>query len=650
MKKVNPALLTIALIGFFLVSSTFTVQGTQNEGAWVLVNVIDIDGAEKIAKDNKDYEGVYHNEGSYSRNNYQQSSTYVGPSDDYYDPPQIHGEGASYSASFSAPPQVIYPDQAITISISLSGEVNNSYYNPTASVKAQIAKNDQSYEDFTNANGEGSFKSYVHNDFASFNETVTAIAPGGSEGETLEIRFYFSYAAKMETQYVYEWKEGDGPDPEIEQPTPTKCPADTEEKKLERILKLYTARIPKGKAKSGTINNTYALLGYSEYEKFACGGYQAEVLKLLDGLKFSKDPCERQLLDNWDYGPIQAYHGMHQAVVVYPKGNDWKHTGIVLDPWQEQIPKTYKIFDWAKRFQSPYFEDTFFGSGSIYGKDESFWYGIGPSDVYRETKAYPICGGDYVDLRIDDLKFTKEELRFIQSLTPEKRTAFKNMTKLRQKLWLHYIMQGQDKIQKVIAHCPLNLYLMDGSGNRSGQSGTEILKELPSVTFMILELTDGTNYTEITYPENAGYTLVLEGTDEGQAYVWQGHTFLLGETPPPVQQYSFSVRKGDTYQIATDVLGAPMQWEGGSLAPDSVTEISDVSLENLPGLVLPEPLDPDNVENEIYENYDTTENESKNFSNIWIFLLCGFAIFCFLLVVGLGIVFLVVKKKGKTNQ
>jgi len=220
MKKANLALLTIALIGFFLVSSTFTVQGSQNEGAWVLVNVIDIDGAEKIAKDNKDYEGVYHKEGSYSRNNYQQSSTYVGPSDDYYDPPQIHGEGASYRASFSAPPQVIYPDQAITISLSLSGEVNNSYYNPNAFVKAQIAKNDQSYEDFTNANGEGSFKSYVHNDFASFNETVTAIAPGGSEGETLEIRFYFSYAAMMETQYVYEWQMVDGALPEVAEPTP----------------------------------------------------------------------------------------------------------------------------------------------------------------------------------------------------------------------------------------------------------------------------------------------------------------------------------------------------------------------------------------------------------------------------------------------
>lgn len=220
MKKANPALLTLALIGFVLVSSTLTVQGAQDEGAWVLVEVIDIDAAEEIAKVNKDYEDVYHHEGSYSRNNYTITQTYIGPSDDYYDPPQIHGEGATYSASFSELPQVIYPDQEITINMSLSGEINNSYYNPSASVKARIGKNDQAYSRFTNAAGEGSFRSYVHNDFASFNENVTAIAPGGSEGDRLEIGFTLTFGVSMETWYVYEWMEVDDGEPEVEESTP----------------------------------------------------------------------------------------------------------------------------------------------------------------------------------------------------------------------------------------------------------------------------------------------------------------------------------------------------------------------------------------------------------------------------------------------
>jgi hypothetical protein len=629
MKKTLSTLLNITLIGFFLLPSTITVQANQNEGgAWVLVEVIDKDCAEEIAKVNKDYEDVYHHEGSYSRNNFTITQTYIGPTEDYYDPPQIHGESISMTASFSVPPQVINAGEEITINISLSALDNHSFYNPFGSVKARIGKNDQAYSRFTNAKGEDSFRSDIHNNFASFNETVTAIAPGGSEGDTLEIGFTLNFGHDMETWYVYGWKEADGAMPEPK-PTQTGCPADTDEKKLEHILKLYTARIPNGKTSSALINNTYALLGNSEYKEFACGGYQDKVLKLLDGLKFSKDPCERQLLDDWDYGPIQALSGGHQAVVIYPKGSDWKHTGIVLDPWLEQTPKTYKIFDWEKKFK----------------------LGIGPSDVYRETKAYPIFdGGDYLDLRKGDLKFTKEEMKFIHSLTPEKRAAFTNMDKLRQKLWLEARMQGAEKTQKVIAHCPLNLYILDSNGNRSGISGTEILTELPDVHFLILKLTDGTNYTEITYPEKSDYTLVLEGTDEGQAHVFQGHILLLEEPTPPVQQYSFAVNKGETYKIATDRLGAPMQWEGGSLEPKAITEISATFLEDLPGLDVHDTLETDDIQNEFYDNNGIIENSSKNSTTIWIFILCGLASLGFLLVTGLVIVYIILKKKQKAAQ
>jgi hypothetical protein len=221
MKKVVSVLMTIALIGFFLVSSTFTVLGNQNEGAWVLVEVIDKDGAEEIAKSNKDYEGVYHIEGNYSRNNYSVTSTYIGPSDDYYDPPKINGESLSFTASFSEPPQVIYADDEITINISLSAVDNHSYFNPFASVKARIGKNDQSYSRFRNEEGEDSFRSDIKNNYASINENVTAVAPGGSEGDILEIGFTLYFGVSFETWYVYEWQMVEGAAPETEQPTPT---------------------------------------------------------------------------------------------------------------------------------------------------------------------------------------------------------------------------------------------------------------------------------------------------------------------------------------------------------------------------------------------------------------------------------------------
>jgi hypothetical protein len=353
-------------------------------------------------------------------------------------------------------------------------------------------------------------------------------------------------------------------------------------------------------------------------------------------------------MDFWDYGPIQAWYGGHQAVVIYFKGADWKSTGIVLDPWPLQTPKAYSITEWAYMF-----------SLSLTGKIDPLEAlgqtiikkGIGPSEVYRKTNNdYPIFGNDYEDPRNANIRFTAEENNIIHSFSPEKLEAFKKMPKQEQKRLLEHMMQGEDKIHKVIAHCPLNLYIMDGAGSRSGLSGTEILTELPNVSFMILELTDGTNYTEITYPENAGYTLVLEGTDDGQAYVWQGYTLLLGETPTPLQQYSFSVSKGKTYQISTNSLGAPLQCDGGLLEPEVVTEISDGFLEDLPGLVLPETLEMDGIQIEGHDNNEITENDSGNIRNIWIFLLCGFAFICFLLVVILLIVFLVLRNKQKQKD
>jgi hypothetical protein len=675
MKKAITVLLSITLIGISILSSTFTVQGTQNEGAWMLVEVIDKDCAEDIAKHNKDYEDVYHMEGSYSEGIFSLSSTYIGPSDDYYDPPKIHGEFLAFTAYFSSPPQVIASNDEITINILLSASDNHSFYNPFASVKARIGKNDQAYSRFTNTEGEDSFRSDIHNNYASIDENVTAVAPSGSEGDTLEIGFTLYFGVNMETWYVYEWKEGDDTKLETEQPTatieptstigptPTACPANTEEEKLNYILNLYTTRIPKGIASSGPKNNLQFEIDTkvkgipehgSKYDKYRCGGYQSLVLNLLNGLKFSKDPCERQLLDNWDYGPIQAWFGGHQAVVFYHKNLPWQMGSIVLDPWLTQTPKTYSFDNWASRFILPSIPDaTWFGQGELVDDLMPSYPGIGPSEVFRDDfNKYPIFGNDYEDTKEEDqyIRFTPEESQYVNNLSPEKRAAFDKMSKSEKKQWLKHAMQGYDKIQKVIAQCPLNLYLMDASGNRSGLSGKEILKELPNVSFIILELTDGTNYTEMTYPENAGYTLVLEGTGEGQAHVWQGHTLLLGDTPPPVQQYSFSVSKDEIYQITTDRLGAPMQWDGGSLAPEPVTEISEAFLESLPGLLLPEALDPDNMENEINVNIDAPENESENSTNIWIFLLCGLAIFCFLLAIGLVLVFFVLRKKNKGNQ
>ncbi len=471
MKKAITGMMSFVLIGFLLLPGIFPARGSQNEGgAWVLVEVINIDAAEDIERHNKDYEGIYHYEGSYSEGIFSLSTTYVGRSDDYYDPPMVNGEFVAFTAAFSTPPHVIYPNDEITINVLLSAADNHSFFTPDGSVRAQIGKSGQSFRDFTNENGEGSFISGIRNNYASINENVTAIAPGGAEGETLELRVYLYNGLKMETRYVYEWREAGGTvpiTPEDEQPTatieptstlgptPTVCPAYTETEKLGYFLNLYYQRIPKGIMRSGITNNIMQMAGVKDLDEFTCGGYQGKVLNILNTLKFSKDPCARQVLDDWDYGPIQAFYGAHQAVVIYPKGTDWKSTGIVLDPWIEQTPDIiYRIDDWAKKMsllnQNPI---------SVILDSEPYFDGIGPSEVYRRNfNKYPIFGNDYEDSG-DRVRFTEEELQYTSPLTPEELDVLINLPTLYQEQWIKLASHG-DKIQKVIAHCPLNLYIM----------------------------------------------------------------------------------------------------------------------------------------------------------------------------------------------
>ena len=55
-----------------------------------------------------------------------------------------------------------------------------------------------------------------------------------------------------------------------------------------------------------------------------------------------------------------------------------------------------------------------------------------------------------------------------------------------------------------------------------------------------------------------------------------------------LQQYSFEVEENMVYQVSTDKLGAPLQWNGGTLQPETITEIFEEWLNSLPDLAVPE--------------------------------------------------------------
>ena len=94
----------------------------------------------------------------------------------------------------------------------------------------------------------------------------------------------------------------------------------------------------------GTVNNM------TNWTTFACGDYQTRVIQWLDSIRTHPDPQVRARLAGIDYGPIQAYSGGHQAVVVFPRGSDWREAGTVFDPWPNQQPEVWTMKRWTDRF------------------------------------------------------------------------------------------------------------------------------------------------------------------------------------------------------------------------------------------------------------------------------------------------------------
>lgn len=141
-----------------------------------------------------------------------------------------------------------------------------------------------------------------------------------------------------------------------------KCPSGSGD--LSRVKELFGQRIPQGPIltalQEGSANWLYSQIspGWAtnlssisdaRYSDFTCGGYQGKVLEFLH--RMQADPQECSLLTGLEFGPIQGSAGGHHAVVLYPRGTDWKTEGTVFDPWPQQQPQTFTIADWEKRFR-----------------------------------------------------------------------------------------------------------------------------------------------------------------------------------------------------------------------------------------------------------------------------------------------------------
>lgn len=359
-------------------------------------------------------------------------------------------------------------------------------------------------------------------------------------------------------------------------PTPTKIPCKrlSPDAKLNQILDRYYAQIPKGITDSGNKNNVLSLWD-DKYDVYKCGGYQARILRLLDEIKFNPDPCVSAWLDDWDYGPIESLWGGHQAVVIYPRGTTWTDTGLALDPWITQSPQVYTIQDWSLQFSA----------GSQHG--------IRGNRDYEDKAQYPTVGGNYAppgDLK----KLTPEEKDFIRSLPSDKQEWFyKKMSPVVREAWLAETMRRQKQNATLNINSPLDIYLTDDAGGVAGFINGNLVDGLPDVSFRRFLMADGHYWTEVYYPADRNYRVVMYGTNDGQARVFS----VIAESgvAGAAYQYDFSVSAGEFYQSETSEIGASFVYAQSRIEPHVALTADLAWIESQPGLVEPERYIQDNT-------------------------------------------------------
>ena len=433
---------------------------------------------------------------------------------------------------------------------------------------------------------------------ASFSISLSGSFNAGSRGVVVEGTLDRS-ASPSEVQDRYEASEAVIQDPRFKA-KPSK------DMKLYKILQLYEQKIPKGIASSGNKNNLHSVLPYygDKYDEFKCGGYQGKVLYLLDSLRFSDDPEERALLDEWDYGPIEAFWGGHQAVVIYPKGTDWTDSGIVLDPWIDQEPKTYDIHQWAGIFSPESVGTSISGyaGGPISGPLETgSFYGIRGSSPYEGTPEYPTVGGNYVSPR--DKKLSKAENDYARNLPVETKEKLNRLSESQRRVWIKMKMEEEKRNGRAIGFSPVNLHLEDGNGKITGFPGGVPAWEIEEISMMRFPLSDGTYWTELEYPQNRSYKLVVEAIGDGEADIFMVYGMDDPETRS-VHRYDLTVEEGESLETVVGFRRGSLYSSSGSVEPEEIETI-DLSWLDLK----PDIASPPEYELDIKENADFTIGE-----------------------------------------
>ena len=149
------------------------------------------------------------------------------------------------------------------------------------------------------------------------------------------------------------------------------------------------------------------------------------------------------------------------------------------------------------------------------------------------------------------------------------------------------MMRRQVQNATLSVNSPLDVYLIDDTtGRSSGIINGSLVNDLPDVSFSRFLRTDGHYWTEVAYPANRNYRVVMVGTGEGQARVFS--TMTSDGTAGVVYQYDFAVSANEFYQSETGEIGAAVVSYQMRIEPDVISTADLAWIESQPGLVEPE--------------------------------------------------------------
>jgi len=239
---------------------------------------------------------------------------------------------------------------------------------------------------------------------------------------------------------------------------------------------------------AGFWNNMYSVFT-DTHDEYVCGGWQGKVLEMLDAMRNGTD-TEKAVFDHYDYGPIQAYYGGHQAVVIYPKGSDWRKTGTVLDPWPNQRPETFTMAQWGDRF----------------------WFGVGPSSVYEGQ--YPLTGGtDYPKPR---LKIPPGHMALLRRVPKAQREQYLALTSQPARdQFIQSLPPSVTESTAVAVHSPVKMLITDAVGRRVGwQDRQTFVYEIPGADVDLFP-EEGTDHGMVALLPLAEYRVQITGEAPG---------------------------------------------------------------------------------------------------------------------------------------